>query len=196
MKVDDIISCHDIVHAVVDGENIELNTDLATISITAGLASLSGDTMALRPIVNGRPIKMVDDADIDGQLNWVYNKIRAWEKEPGHGPVANEPWNTFVMMSGAVVDTKYLLGEGYLYQHTGTEHPRLLNRTFINSDLNYIGFGVGIRARGHINEREMHDIIWIHLLKDFWPPKFPSDNTFAAADTGWEWLNDKFSSQR
>jgi hypothetical protein len=65
----------------------------------------------------------------------------------------------------------------------------LLNRTFIDDDINYIGFGEGYCARGIIG---LHAAIRKHLFADFWPPKFPSDNLFAAADTGYDWAGDKF----
>ena len=149
---------------------------------------------ALNP--TGLPVKTIGDKEVDGQLNWVYSKIRAWEKELGHGSVAKEPWDLFAsMMRGPTVDTIYRgsAEKNYLYQYTGAKYPRLLNRTFINSDINYLGFGEGYSARGILG---MHAVIREHLWVDYnsgplglpiWIGKRPSANTFAAADTGYDW---------
>jgi RHS repeat-associated protein len=138
------------------------------------------------------PIKVVGDADIDGQLNWVYNKIEKWAKL--HGPIPDEPHKLwYSMMRTTTVDTIYK-GEKeshYLYQYNGTKHPRLKNRTFINSDINYIGFGEGCCARGWNVFRMEAGISW-HLYFDY-AHLHPSDNTFAAAEEGWYWAVPKFS---
>lgn len=74
-----------------------------------------------------------------------------------------------------------------------------MNKTYIYSDINYLGFGVGYCARGVIG---MHAVIREHLWADYNDFKvlglpyglglIPSDNTFAAADTGYDWAEDKF----
>ena len=150
----------------------------------------------------GLPVKTVGDTEIDGQLNFVYSKIRLWEKQSGFGPVPKETWGQFKrMMASPTVDTiwKGTSQNGFLFQYNGTEHPRLLNRTFINSDINYIGFGEGYCARGILG---MHEAIREHLWVDYNSSYFfgipvgigkrPSANTFAAADTGYDWAEDKF----
>ena len=166
---------------------------LNTPMLAGAIINATGGS-ALNP--TGLIPKPLTDADIDGQLNNVYNKIRAWEKI--HGPVDKEPWSVFVtMMSYSTVDTIwYRTPAGQdLYQYTGTKYPRLLKRTFIDDDINYIGFGEGYSARGITG---MDLAIRKHLFFDFWPapwdpnPKYPSDNLLAAANTGWDWAGDRF----
>jgi RHS repeat-associated protein len=97
------------------------------VPMLAGSIINATGASALNP--TGLPVKALNDADIDGQLNSVYHKIRQWEKMPGHGPVPNESWSVFVsMMAGSTVDTIYYrtpAGQN-LYQYNGTEHPLLL----------------------------------------------------------------------
>ena len=168
--------------------------DFESLDVGSALASFDSFNFSFSAtsiLDGGLPIETVNDTEIDGQLNWVYNKIRQWEKISGHGPVAKEPWDLFAsMMKGATVDTIYrgTKASHYLYQYNGTEHPRLLNRTFINSDINYLGFGEGYSARGILG---MHAAIREHLWFDY-PHLTPSANTFAAADTGYDWAEDKF----
>jgi RHS repeat-associated protein len=175
--------------------------DLGGMSFDSNTPNLEAGILSAVGLGSTLPVKTLNDTDIDGQLNAVYGKIRKWEKGAGGGPVAKEPWHLFVsMMKGNTVDTIWrgTAEKQYLYQYNGTEYPRLLNRTFINSDINYLGFGVGYCARGILG---LHAAIREHLWVDYnegpyglpiWIGKRPSDNTFAAADTGYDWAENKF----
>ena len=55
--------------------------------------------------------------------------------------LAKEPCDLFEsMMTGNVVDTIWrgTSPKGFLFQYNGSKYPRLKNRTFINSDVNWI----------------------------------------------------------
>jgi hypothetical protein len=154
-------------------------------TLATSIVNLTGAS-ALDPI--GRPPIALYDADIDGQLNAVYQKIRRWEET--HGPVNTESPSTFYdMMRGSTVDTiwyRYPGGKDY-YQYFGTEHPKLQKRTFRDTDINYLGFGEGWCAGGVSDA--LHAAIRVRLALI---GKSPSDNTFAAADTGYDWAISKF----
>ena len=175
-----------------DPSGHDIGEMLSVMSISAGLDAFHFNFSTTSILGGGLPVKTLNDADIDSELNHVYNKIRGWEKL--HGPVPDEPHKLWIsMMKGNTVDTIWrgTAEKNYLYQYNGTEHPWLLNRTFINSDINYIGFGEGCCARGW-NEFEMQAGIDWHLWHDFQPAKYASENTYAAAFAGWRWAVPKF----
>jgi RHS repeat-associated protein len=200
---EDPLSLHKYLYAADDPVNNEdpsgndygdFSINLSTIFLPflktpmlAGAIINATGASALNP--TGLPVKTVGDTEIDYELNKVYNNAVRWAKR--NGPLDKEPWHLFVsFMRSHQADTDYKGDKEshYLYQYNGTEHPLLLNRTFISSDINYLGFGVGYCARGILG---LHLAIREHLWFDY-PHLTPSANTFAAADTGYDWAGDKF----
>ena len=134
-------------------------------------------------------IKVVGDAEIDTELKGVYDRMEEWAKD--HGPILTEPfWGAYYpLMRSTRMDTRFLGEANFEFQYHGQEHPLLWNKTFIYTDLNYIGVGVGFAARGYGDLQISQAVGWWNALQH---EVQPSMNTYSAAYTGYYWYNENF----
>jgi RHS repeat-associated protein len=199
---EDPLSLHKYLYAADDPVNLDdpsgndygdFSINLSTIFLPflktpmlAGAIINATGTSAFNP-TSALPIRQVGDGEIDYQLNKCYQKIQHYAEK--YGPIPTETWSDWEGLM-LTLDTRYFFESQYRYQYIGSEHPLLENRTFINSDLNYIGVGTGFAARLD-NPAQM--VFWTEGWLHYIHHVDPSSNTWAAEKTGYDAFNKKYN---